>query len=419
MSVARARAARARLANEPISARRSIEDASQRRGGRACGQAARRRGAPRPTLFGDGSLREARRLRMIPPMISTALLGAALALQSPGTAAPLTSAQNPTFEEKVLTINVAKEPRPTDTVAALVPALAPAPNPTIGSAGFANAFQISSQSSALLASLQDKDKSKQGTGSSAAGGDTTNKIAPTDRPKGGLDPTQRETYFGVRADFAQLPLDQNLTDVTGILQGFIPLDDKMAIQGNVEFPIAFYTPGLTNNGDHSGLGDMVIQGDVLYQSSTELGHAIGAKLQLNTSTADELGQNATILEPFYAMSLRETDMIRYVGIVSYRFSISHENGVPYTSELIFRPRAIVDLEDYNYASFEIPLAFNFNRVNGTEGIDSSIRLEIGRFFDEKRAIQGFVRFEAPIDRYTRDFVEEFIFSIGINFNFNP
>ena len=44
-----------------------------------------------------------------------------------------------------------------------------------------------------------------------------------------------------------------------------------------------------------------------------------------------------------------------------------------------------------------------------------MRLEIGRFFDEKRSIQGFVRFEAPIDSYTRDFVEEFVFSVGINF----
>jgi hypothetical protein len=341
-----------------------------------------------------------------------ALLGAAFLLQSQEAAIPQTSAQRPTFEEKVLTIDVAKEPRRLDSIAVALPA--PNPNQTQGAAAdFGQPLRISSASNELLGELQAQDKNQEKKAS--APGDTTNKIAPTDRPKGGLDPTQRQTYFGVRADFAQLPLEQRLNEVSAIVQSYIAIDEKMAIQGNVEFPVAFYTPGITGNGDHSGLGDMVIQGDLTFQDSTTFAYAVGAKLQLNTATSDELGDNSTILEPFFATSLRETDMLRYVGIVSYRFSLSHENGVPYTSQIIFRPRAIVDLEDYNYASFEIPLAFNFNRVNGTEGVDATMRLEIGRFFDEKRSIQGFVRFEAPIDSYTRDFVEEFVFSVGINF----
>lgn len=229
----------------------------------------------------------------------------------------------------------------------------------------------------------------------------------------GLDRTRRRYLVSLRFFDEEKPLDAALYGWAIAATGHIKVSDDVALQGSAELPVVRFEQGNTNLGNDWGLGDIAFEFAALFETSYHVRHAIGLNYQVNSSTDDTLGDNAALVQPFYAASFLLDDKCRFEGNIAYLFSWREESGVENVGLARFRGRMIFGFTDLWYVSPEAELDIDVHRHGSIGGV---FRFEAGKNFvlPGSRHLGVFGNVQFPLDNYTRDNVFEVVYSVGVN-----
>ena len=142
----------------------------------------------------------------------------------------------------------------------------------------------------------------------------------------GLDPTRVTTAIGGR--YAVATNDYNGSDGTAeVLKGAFAWND-LSLAATVP-ALVRVNPGAGNT-EH-GFGDIGLRGEYARRVNAQFYGALGLDVTLNTAEKDVLGNNATIIAPFVAVSFERNVKERWLLEIHYASDVAREDGtVPHT-----------------------------------------------------------------------------------------